>query len=253
MLRAIGTYLGMSANTEAASNPKLLDITKTKFDPQNADHLTHIDERLQNFTAKRDALLSFDKKMMMAMGLDTVLWLSGFTGGWGPYVALAGYLFIYYSAKQYGRDTLKHDFDGALDEMYSIYQWYTKEQGPAVTNQPRYQELLSALIPFTNNWQKLIFWDLKHLGHNEISPRVVEIFEQSPHKAVAGVLQLDTQPAKIEMPKAPIFGLPDPQSWVAKSGHYQFFVETAANAKLKLLYGHDFENEVKEVPQPRRG
>lgn len=252
MLRALGSYVGLGSGTDA-SNPGLIKINETKFDPTNASHINFIDERLQNFHAKRDALLSIDKKMEIAMGVDTLIWMSGFTGGWGPYLAAAGYLAIYFSAKSYGRDSMKREFDGALDELYAIYHWYTKDQGPAVTHMPRFQELLSAMIPYTLDWQKLIVWDLKQLGRNDISSRVVDIFEQSPHKAIAPLLKYDVKPQPVNLPSPPILGIPNPQTWIYENNPYQFFAETRANVKLKLLYGHSFEKEAQEVPQLRKG
>lgn len=252
MLRALGSFVGLGSVAEA-TNPSLLNINETKFNPKDASHINFIDERLQNFLGKRDALLAIDKKMEIAGGVDTLIWMSGFTGGWGPYLAIAGYLAIYFSAKSYGRDNMKHEFDVALDELFAIYHWYTKDQGPVVTHMPRFQELLSAIIPYTLDWQKLIVWDLKQLGRNDISSRVINIFEQSPHKAIAPLLKLDVKPLSPSLPPPPVLGLPDPKTWIYENNPYQFFAETAANAKLKLLYGHGFDKETQEAPQPRRG
>lgn len=247
MLRTLGSYVGWG--TTEASNSQQLDINKTIFNPKDAAHINFIDERLQNFIGKRDALMTFDYWAEAAMAADTTIWLLGIVG---PYLAIPGYVAIYFAAKQLGHDRLKQEFDVALDELFAIYQWYTKDQGPAVTHQPRFQELLSAIIPYALDWQKLVVWDLKQLGHNDISPRVAEIFEDSPHKAVAPLMKLDTRPINPAAPTPPIL-IPNPKTWLTQSNQFQFFTETAANAKLKLLYGHSFENEVREVPQPRKG
>ena len=68
MLKTLGSYVGWGSGADA-SNPGLININETKFNPQDASHINFIDERLQNFLGKRDALLSIDKKMELAMPL----------------------------------------------------------------------------------------------------------------------------------------------------------------------------------------
>lgn len=228
-----------------------IDIKKEIFNPNDQRHLDFIDERLQDFSAKRDALLSMDQKMVGAMGVDTFVWLSGFTGGWGPYLAVAGYLGIYFYAKSAGRDQLQQEFDHALDEVYAIYHWCAAQRPPlVVTSEAKFQELLSAIIPFALDWRELLPWDLSRIHTDSISERVLEIFEQSPHK-----LPLMLQRPAVTPPRTNevvVLRLPEPDKWVYQSRPYRFFAESAANAKLKW-YGHRFEKEATEQPQPRKG
>lgn len=232
--------------------PEVTDINKEIYDPNNQRHIEYVDERLKNFIAKRDAMLSFDKKVAAAMGLDTLVWLSGFTGGWGPYLALAGYLAIYLAAKEkYGRDQVKQEFHDALNEMFAVYYWYAKGKGPALTFDPGYQKLLSAILPFTLDWRKLIFWEMGRLNKSYISPLIVEMFEQSPHAAAAALLKLDVEPKPAQDPVLPAV-LPDPKGWVVNSRPYLFFAETTANAKLKI-YGQRFEDGITGAYQLRKG
>ena len=240
MLRALGF-----------GQPESTDIKKEVFNPNDQRHLNFIDERLQQFSARRDALLSFDKKMVGVMGLDTFVWLSGFTGGWGPYLAVAGYMAIYFSAKGYGRDHMQHEFDQSLDETYAIYKWCANGRTPAVvTNEPRFQELLTAIIPFALDWRELLPWDLSRINRQDISERVLEIFEHSPHRLPLMLQKLSVTPARTS--EVVVLRVPEPDKWVYQSRPYLFFAETAANAKLKW-YGHRFDQEAEVAPQQRKG
>lgn len=225
--------------------PETTDIHQEAYNPNSERHIKHIDERLANFNAKRDALLSLDQKAAAAAGLDTFVWLSGFTGGWGPYFAIAGYLAIYYCANEYyGRNHIKGEFDAALQEMFSIYHWVAIGKGPAITHQPKYQELLSAILPFTSDWRSLVFWDLGH-APTKIPAKILNIFEQSPHAAAIPLLKPDAETLP-QTPSAQVVVLPDPRDWVTKTRPYAFFAETAANAKLKI-YGQNFEESIKKL------
>ncbi|HTM63759.1 MAG TPA: hypothetical protein VL360_04595 [Gammaproteobacteria bacterium] len=246
MLRTLGSYIGLTSSPTNVTDANHIDIKLEKFDSQNGRHLTFIDERLQNFIARRDAIQSFDIKMLSAMALETFAW---FGGAWGMYIAAAGYVATYLTAKYtFGRDQLQKEFDQALDDLFDVYRWYAKDQTPAISHQPKFQEMLEVMIPFVTNSKELMLWDLSRVNQYEMSDRYLEIFAKAPHPVIFVMNKPANQPAKpAQAPQ--IANLPDPQKWIWESNQYKFFAETKANAKLRLLYGHDLKTEVTEKPR----
>lgn len=248
MFRAIGSYLGLASSPTNAPDANLIDIKTEKFDSQNPRHLSFIDNRLQNFIAKRDAIQSFDNKMLGAMAVETFVW---FGGAWGVYVAAAGYLATYLTAKYtFGRDQLQKDFDEALDELFDVYRWNAADQTPAISHQPKFQEMLEVMIPYVTDSRMLMLWDLSRVNQYEMSDRYLEIFANAPHPVIF-VMNKPANQAPKQTPATQVPSLPDPQKWIYESNPYKFFAETKANAKLRLLYAHDLKTGEMEKPKPR--
>lgn len=248
MLRALG--LG---GDDHHSNQ--LDMKVEIFNPSDQNHLNWIDAQIKDFNAARDRLLDFDRKLVMAGSANTLLWLSGMMGGWGPYIAAAGYIAISIAAgTYYGRDKLQKEFTESLNHLYQVYRWAGEKQSVGITRHPQGIKLVESLIPFTQDWRELILWNLTEVRREDVSPRFIELFMQSPHRVaillggqqdnsiLSNMLRRNTHaPNQVVV-------LEDPRETIIKNKWYQFFARTAADAKL-TWYGHQFKSEESEAAQ----
>ena len=252
---AIGGYL--FAQSEDLT--RRVDFETEKFNLQDKRHLQCLDDNLNDFITKRDALHKFDKvAFAAAAGVTALLGI----GLFGRYLSATAYAAIFVLAKtKYGRDKLSLEYDQALDELFKTYVWYSKDQTPIVTFQPKFLEMLEALLPCTKDYRKLLLWDISK-NPQEISDKFLKLFAESPHHVV---FVLDKHPETTKQ-QAPVPSALESYSNLVLpvvniklsdipylgffSGATQVMARTADDAKMNLLYGHDFEAKT-EPPKLR--
>ena len=231
---------------------------KVKFDPKNAEHLTIIEEKLKTFITKRDQLTSFDKYAYGgAAALDTVGWLLGF---YGITLTVLGYIAIGIAmSQQCGRQKFKLEFDKAAKDLFEVYNWYAKDQKPVLSFDAKYIQLLEALLPVTQDWRQLLPWDLTKVSPYEISPGFIKAFEESPHHVVLVLNKQEEDTARKGKQNDLLSLLPmaGVEEQMKSNRYYQFFTDstqvfarTAADVKLKVLYGQSFDQEQGVTPRP---
>ncbi len=237
--------------------PEAVDIHHENFDPKSDRYWGYIGERLKNFEEKRNQLLAFDRKLEAGMcGLPLFIWQLGLAG---PLLSMVADVVLGYAvAKSYGRDGMRQEFDKALDEMYEIYRWCAKDQSPVITHEPRFLALLEAIIPFTQNWDALVPWNLSRVAPHEVSARYLEIFAKSPHHVTHLLPKQDNEPSILSTligkkdHTVEVLKLPNVKESVTSSKWYQLFASVDATVKLNV-YGHEFGLNDKESQQLRKG
>lgn len=237
--------------------PEAVDREKEEFDPKSDRCWQYVDAHLKHFEEKRNQLLALDTKLEIGMSaLPLIMWQIGLLG---PIPTIIADLAIgYVVASSYDRNTMRQNYDAALDEVHAIYRWCAKKQSPVITHDPRFLAMLEAIIPFTQDWQSLVPWDLSKAAPHEVSARYLEIFAQSPHRVINLMPRQVNEPSLltqlvgkkndgVELPT-----LPNVKEHVISNKWYQLFATVNATVKLSV-YGHEFDRHDNEALQPRKG